>query len=119
LLLDHRNDNVPELWGSLSIVLSNEVEAEHDLFGGHDFVAKLLVDVDKVGGVLGVNQSEVDFMEDHRNVVIEVVVAASMDASHSDSGKHVHGSSAHSWGHQAHEASELRLDGGTLNSAEP
>jgi len=52
-------------------------------------------------------------------VVIEVVVAASVNASHGDGGHHIHGSSTHSWSHKAHEASELRLDRGTLSSAEP
>ena len=65
LLLDHGDNDVPEVLALLKLVHADVVEAEHDLFGSHHFVAEFLVNVHDVRGVLRMDQSEVNLVEDH------------------------------------------------------
>ena len=65
-------------------MVADELEAKHDLLWSHYIVTELLVDIDDVRGVLAVHKHCVDFVEDHVDVVIEVVVAAGVDLTHRD-----------------------------------
>lgn len=62
LLLDHRNDNVPELFSLFELVLSDLVEAVHNLLVSH-VLGVLLVDEHNVVGVLRVVKSKVNLVE--------------------------------------------------------
>lgn len=79
-------------------MVADELEAKHDLFGSHYIIAELLVDIDDVRGVLAVHKHAVDFVEDHVDLVIEVVVAARVDLTHRDH-----------WSEQAQAALSLAL----------
>ena len=86
MLFDHGDDHAPEFGRFLKLVIANELETIHDLLRCHDSISKLLVDVDNVRCVLAMHQHCVDFMEDHAVMVIEVVIAASMDRAQADRG---------------------------------
>ena len=79
LLLDHWHDNAPKFGRLLQLVVVDELEAVHNLLRRHLLIAKLLVNIDDVVRVLAVEEHHVDLGEDHVNIVIKVVVAASMD----------------------------------------
>ena len=79
LLLDHGHDNAPKFGRLLQLVVVDELEAVHNLLRRHLLIAKLLVNIDDVVRVLAVEEHHVDLGEDHVNIVIKVVVAASMD----------------------------------------
>ena len=81
LPLDHRDNNVPEVWGLLKLILRNVLKAVGDLLWRHDVLTIALVDVDNVLGVPGIHKHEVHLMEGHGDVVIVIVVATSMDGA--------------------------------------
>jgi len=65
LLLDHWDNDVPEVLVLLKLVHADVVEPERDLLGSHHLVAKLLVNVHDVGRIFRMDQSEVNLVEDH------------------------------------------------------
>lgn len=79
LSLDHRNNDVPEVWALLEAFHADIVETKHDLLGCHNISTKLLIDIDDVRGVLRVHQGEVNLVENHRINVTRVVVAAGVN----------------------------------------
>ena len=87
LFLDHRHDHLPKVWALFKLILADEVETKHDLLGGHHFITEFLVDVHDVWSVLRVDQSEVDFVEDHGDVVVKVIVTTGMDTSNGNWGE--------------------------------
>jgi len=60
-------------------MVTDELETKHDLLGCHQFITELLVDVDDIGCVLAVHECAIDFMENHVDIVIKIVVTSSMD----------------------------------------
>ena len=90
MLLDHRHDDVPELWGLLEVVLADEVETEHDLLRSHGLFAIPLIDVHDISGVLGVHEIEVALIKFPADHILEIVVAACMDAPSGHCRKHAH-----------------------------
>ena len=64
--LDHRDNDVPEVWALLEAFHADIVETKHDLLGCHNISTKLLIDIDDVRGVLRVHQGEVNLVENHR-----------------------------------------------------
>ena len=88
LLLDHRQDQVPEFGALLKTVGADEPESVHDLLGSHHFITEFLVNEGDVWCVLGMVQCEVDLVEGHVDVVVEVVVATRVNLARSHNRHH-------------------------------
>ena len=106
LLFDHRNNNVPEVGCLFELLKSDVAEAIGDLLRGQDILTVALVAVNDVGRVPGVHKQDVDLVEGHSNVIIEVVITARVDGSESNRCKHGE-SLLH---HGLHEAKSRLLD---------
>lgn len=87
LLLNHRNDDVPEIGRFLKLLTGNVAETVCDLLRSHDILTETLVHIDDVGRVPGVHEHEVDLMESHSDIIVVVVIATSVNLTEGNWGQ--------------------------------
>ena len=82
LFFNQRHNNIPEVRRSFEIVLSDEVEAVHDLLRCHFVMAPLCVHIHYVACVLGSHQLEIDLVPISRHHLVPIVVTPLVQRSH-------------------------------------